>query len=800
MRQLELRLVQEAGEGGAEARQGGLVLGIDDAHLLDDLSASLVQRLVASGSARVILTVRTGEREPEGIVGLWKEVLVENLELMPLSERQAEELLCEALGGVVDGGTLRRLWEVTRGNPLYLRQLVVDGLERGLLDGGEGVWRWRGPLVPGRGLVEIIESRLGELSESDRRLLELVAVGEPLEVGLLERVSMTGGLEGLERRGLLEVGVERRRVAVRLAHPLYGEVLRARAPVLGTRGACAVLADALERVGVRRRGDLLRAAVWRLDGGLRGEPEQLIAAAEPALAVLDAALAERLARAALEVGGGDRARRMLASALAGRGAFAEAEALFASVESGVKSDAERSEVALARASNLFFGLGRAEEAEAVALRGEALIEDQVLRDQLAAWRAYMGVYRGRPRDVLSAASSILDRKGVEEAVGVQAAFAAITALAVMGRCDTALALAADWDHVAVGPASDQAGSLTSHATIRALPLWLGGYLDQAQALAEEHYSLALEQRGPEGRAIWTMILGAVWLSRGAVRTTLRWLRESVVLWRDFDPIGHLPWCLSFLAQAAALAGDAEGATAAVLEAEAARRPGIRTWEVGLALARAWAEAASGDRVAAREWARRAADQAEQAGQLASAVWALTDLARFGEPAIAAARLQALMGVMEGPLAPVCAAYATAAARNDGVGLDQAAAGFDAVGARLLAAEASAAAANAHRDAGQATSARASQQRATVWLEQCEGARPPTLGAIVNAAELTERETQIALLAASGLANDAIAAQLVLSVRTVENHLQHAYNKLEICSRSNLAAALGALDSRSPTMD
>jgi hypothetical protein len=53
MCQLELRLVQEAGEGAAEARQGGLVLGIDDAHLLDDLSASLVQRLVARGSARV---------------------------------------------------------------------------------------------------------------------------------------------------------------------------------------------------------------------------------------------------------------------------------------------------------------------------------------------------------------------------------------------------------------------------------------------------------------------------------------------------------------------------------------------------------------------------------------------------------------------------------------------------------------------------------------------------------------------------------------------------------------------------
>jgi len=47
------------------------------------------------------------------------------------------------------------------------------------------------------------------------------------------------------------------------------------------------------------------------------------------------------------------------------------------------------------------------------------------------------------------------------------------------------------------------------------------------------------------------------------------------------------------------------------------------------------------------------------------------------------------------------------------------------------------------------------------------------------------------LAAKGMASKDIAARLFLSVRTVSNHLQHAYIKLGVSSRAGLAQALGS---------
>ncbi len=57
-------------------------------------------------------------------------------------------------------------------------------------------------------------------------------------------------------------------------------------------------------------------------------------------------------------------------------------------------------------------------------------------------------------------------------------------------------------------------------------------------------------------------------------------------------------------------------------------------------------------------------------------------------------------------------------------------------------------------------------------------QPPTV-----AEALTEREIEILRLAARGLTNKQIGAELHISDRTVQNHLANTYTKLEVASRT-----------------
>jgi DNA-binding NarL/FixJ family response regulator len=108
---------------------------------------------------------------------------------------------------------------------------------------------------------------------------------------------------------------------------------------------------------------------------------------------------------------------------------------------------------------------------------------------------------------------------------------------------------------------------------------------------------------------------------------------------------------------------------------------------------------------------------------------------------------------------------------------------------LLAGECAATAAREHRALGNARAASASSARSAAWIAQCEGARTPPLTTGEQHVVLSKREREVASLAADGLTNKAIAEALFVSSRTVENHLQRAYEKLGIRSRDELGDAL-----------
>jgi DNA-binding CsgD family transcriptional regulator len=145
--------------------------------------------------------------------------------------------------------------------------------------------------------------------------------------------------------------------------------------------------------------------------------------------------------------------------------------------------------------------------------------------------------------------------------------------------------------------------------------------------------------------------------------------------------------------------------------------------------------------------------------------------------------------VDGAFAGIAADHAAALAARDGAALLDAAERFAGLDALLLAAEAAHAAAAAHREGGREASARAAAARAALWLGGCEGAQPPTMLDAPNAAGLTRREREIALLAARGASSREIADRLVISVRTVDNHLASAYRKLGVSRREDLDAAL-----------
>ena len=53
--------------------------------------------------------------------------------------------------------------------------------------------------------------------------------------------------------------------------------------------------------------------------------------------------------------------------------------------------------------------------------------------------------------------------------------------------------------------------------------------------------------------------------------------------------------------------------------------------------------------------------------------------------------------------------------------------------------------------------------------------------------ISRRELQVARLIAAGRSNKQIAAQLVISQRTAENHVEHILTKLGFTSRAQVAA-------------
>ena len=343
-----------------------VVVGVDDVHLLDDLSTFVVHQIVQRAAAKLVLTVRDGEPMPAGIQELWKAGQFDRLDLQPLSADDTTTLLSASLDGSVDSHAASRLWELTRGNVLYLRHIVEQEVGDGRLEKEHGYWQWIGDPIMPCSLVELIESRIGALPTAVGAVIDALAIGEPIELAALRRITDPGAVEEADSRGLIIVDHIDSGIEVRAAHPLYSEVRRKRAAptrLMRLRGLVA------NELGAGGDHDDIRVVVRRatlsLDSDLTPDADLLIKAAQGAIWLADLPLADRLAEAAVRAGAGPEAQFIRAHALSWLSRGQEAEAVLADVPITQLTDQDHARFTYLRASNMLWALGDSARAKEI---------------------------------------------------------------------------------------------------------------------------------------------------------------------------------------------------------------------------------------------------------------------------------------------------------------------------------------------------------------------------------------------------------------------------------------------------
>ncbi|EHB55499.1 ATP-dependent transcriptional regulator, MalT-like, LuxR family [Mycolicibacterium rhodesiae JS60] len=762
-----------------------LVILVDDVHLLDDLSATLIHQLAERNLACVIGTLRVDATAPDAITTLWKDEILHRLDLVPFDAAEVQAILAAALDGPVDPGTAHELAERSGGNALFLRELVLGALHSESLSNSDGIWRLSGHLAPTARLTQLVESRLGALTPEERALLELVSFAEPLGQAELSELADSKIAETLERKGLLNSRVDGRRLEIRLAHPLYGDVVRAGIPAPQIRLMARKLADIVERCGARRREDLLRVATWRLDAGA-ADPLLMLAAAHTARSRHDLDLAQRLTQAAIADGAGFDARLLLTDLYTLQGRVTEADRELAAMVENVDGDDQRGQIAVRRLQIRIFCSGLVGDELALADDALARIDDPAWRDEVTAIRVGVLMAVRGPAEAAQAVEPLLRR--AEGRTLAWASLWASNSLSRLGRTEEAVA-AAELGHAANVALSDTfPWAHWYHLFEKADAKQNAGYFREAEALASSQYDLALRQGSLEARAIFAWHRCKAVGERGRARDSIRIGLEALALFNQLNRPQFTYYTSVYLAMSYALNKEPKQAAAALDTLDRLALSATFYMGVDLHLARAWTAVAGGDLVTARARLKEAAALGSRMGDLVGQASALHGLARIGYAAEVADDLSALAGQIEGELAPARARHTRSLAEHDPLGLLAAADTFEAMGADLLAAEAAADAAAAWRLLDQPRRAAAAEQRAAKISARCQNPTTQSLQPLRTRTRLTPAERQTALLAAAGRPNRDIAAELSLSIRTVESYLSNTYEKLGIDGRRELAAA------------
>jgi len=763
------------------------VLVIDDLPSLDIATAGVIASLATSSEILLVASARTGEPLPAPLVDVFLGERSMVAELPPLTDEEIAELLECVLDGVVDGAVAVSLRDRSDGNPLFLRELIRGSLDEGVLQKVAGVWRLRAELPRSTRLRDVVESRLEIISPEERRAMELLAWCGSLEVDELEDLVGLQPIVNLESRGLLSTEERKGRLTAALAHPLHAEAIRVGLPAVRSRLLVRQHVAWLDGHPASTHGDALQRAIWRLDAGMATDFEQLLHGAQLAAALQDSRSVLRLAQPVLEALPTAATAELVADAFFQTGRWAEAYAMLDHADSLGASPSVRVELGITRATIHLWGLGDAPGALAVMdrLRNDPEMSPANLL-RVSATYASVLVNAGRPAEALSELEAAV--ASGEIAIELGAAVALTNALAMAGRMNAALAvvdgaLARRPEHNLVGVAD-----VDTHHVSKAFSLIEGGCLDDAMTLSLAGYQRAVANARPLTQFWFSLLIARILLLRGAAATALRHFNSASSLGIDAGLHGPTRTAMVGVVICHSLLGNPEAAQAALQELDALPAFGFMAPE--RALAESWCAVANGDLASARRRLQDGASEAVGTGHVTSAIWLLHDAARMGCATDVVDQIVTLAADTDSSLSAARAAHVRAMVDNDAAGLVRVADGFAALGAQLLAAEALVEAAALARSMDDHRLARSLDVRAAQLISLCEGATTPGLiGGIGVVEPLTDREREVAFLAAGGMKSREIAEQLFVSLRTVSNHLQHVYDKLGVRSREELRSVL-----------
>ncbi|MGV8885634.1 MAG: LuxR C-terminal-related transcriptional regulator [Microbacteriaceae bacterium] len=747
------------------------VLIVDDAPLLDDLSAAAVYQLVRVYGVAALLTVRDLHPIEGALARLLREDLVDVSDVDGLSIDETRSALSQRLGATINPATVQAVHTRTEGNPLFLRELVLAAERAGAIRDGSFGLELETAVLPPHILASVTE-HVSDLSPGALELIRLLALSQPWP----EDAIATEETNALDE--LIAAGVATRRTlgsahTVALNHPLFAEAV---API-SREVARSDRARAAQRLlQLDDKHYVFVATCLALEAAVQLSDEQLHTAAQYAHTIGDHATATRLARARSDAGSSCDTSLILAGAHSALGELDECSAAFARCRSSAVDDEQRALVASREGQHIAYRLG--DPAAAIAhvtsvldsldAAGHALIAPDI-----AKWRVMVGDSTAVSEALASAENPL---STFSAALG-QAMFATMSADIESAR--TALSVGR-----ALAPSVGSAVPFSSNLLDLSefLVLVAEGSIEAARQFAEE-----CRARPPvDASGQWSYALAIVRGHDGdtAAAADLAGLAVQQLEWRDFT--GLLGAAIALRSTLLAQLGELDQAKSALASLTPAHRADIKV-RLQAAETEVWlARHSSDEDAAASALLAVAVDGLEFKHELLTTM-SLALLTRAGRADLSAGPLRVAASSSSSPFIEALALQAeslrdSAVATSDALALRLAH-----LGMRATALDGLFLAERAARAAGNAPAAlRIGAARATL----VSSTRPVALQFQEERPNvLTDRELEIANSAARRERNREIADRLGVSIRTVENHLASIYRKLGVNGRDELAERL-----------